>query len=54
MIWVVIKNPQTGNFALIEKGAAFPDGWTVEVETANPDYLTQQALPTDEPVDVEV
>lgn len=40
MTWLVTQNTH-GELQLIQLGAAVPDGWTVLVETANPDYLNQ-------------
>lgn len=38
MIWYVIKN-DLGEYLLIEKTDEIPEGWTFEVETANPEYI---------------
>lgn len=40
MTWDILRNPETGELALVPTGEPWPDGWVYEAVTCNPDYLT--------------
>ena len=42
MTWYVIQN-QLGELSMIPSTESIPDGYTLVVTTANPDYLTYMA-----------
>lgn len=39
MTWNVLRNTATGDLMLLDSTQPIPDGWVLEVITANPDYL---------------
>jgi hypothetical protein len=45
-MWKVYSNPATQELVLIPSEDPAPEGWVLEVETANPDYLAQQVAYT--------
>ena len=39
MTWNVLRNSTTNELILVDSTQPIPEGWVLEVITANPDYL---------------